>query len=87
MSEAPKKPKKVLNKSKTKVPMREQAAADRIYNFEEVPLGYNEKEATLEAQRCIQCKKRPCIAGCPVGIDITQEVRAIREEPHAAKGN
>ena len=70
MSEAPKKPKKVLNKSKTKIPMREQPANERIFNFEEVPLGYNEEEATQEALRCIQCKNKPCIAGCPVGIDI-----------------
>ena len=70
MSDAPKKPKKVLNKSKTKVPMREQNASERIFNFEEVPLGYNEEEATQEALRCIDCKNKPCIAGCPVGIDI-----------------
>ncbi len=70
MNDIPKKPKKVLNRSKTKVPMREQAPMDRIMNFEEVPLGYNEIEATQEALRCINCKDKPCVAGCPVGIDI-----------------
>ena len=45
MSDTPKKPKKVLNKSKVKIPMREQDPKDRILNFEEVPLGYNEIEA------------------------------------------
>ncbi len=70
MNDTPKKPKKVLNKSKVKVPMREQDPKDRIMNFEEVPLGYNEDEAQQEALRCIDCKNKPCVAGCPVGIDI-----------------
>ena len=70
MSDAPKKPKKNINKAKTKTPMREQDPKDRILNFEEVPLGYNESEAQQEALRCIDCKKKPCVAGCPVGIDI-----------------
>ncbi len=58
MSDDVKKPKKVINKSKTKVPMREQAPMDRILNFEEVPLGYNENEAQQEALRCIDCKTK-----------------------------
>ncbi len=80
MSETPKKPKKNINKSKTKVPMREQPASERIFNFEEVPLGYNETEATQEALRCIQCKKKPCIAGCPVGIDIPAFLKLVGEK-------
>jgi len=75
-----KKPKKVLNKSKTKVPMREQDPKERIYNFEEVPLGYNEIEATQEALRCIQCKNKPCQAGCPVGIDIPAFLKLVGEK-------
>ncbi len=65
-----KKKKRVINKAKTKTPMRERPAAERILDFDEVPLGYNEEEAVAEAQRCIQCKNMPCIPGCPVGIDI-----------------
>jgi len=80
MSETPKKPKKNINKSKTKIPMREQPASERIFNFEEVPLGYNETEATQEALRCIQCKKKPCIAGCPVGIDIPAFLKLVGEK-------
>ena len=52
------------------VPMPEQAPADRARNFNEVPLGYSEDEAVLEAERCLQCPKAPCVEGCPVGIDI-----------------
>lgn len=57
-----------LNPKKT--PIREQSPQERIKNFKEVPFGYTEEEAVLEAQRCLSCKKPPCIAGCPVEIDI-----------------
>lgn len=50
--------------------MREQSVADRVRNFNEVPLGYSEDEAVSEAERCLQCPTAPCVAGCPVGIDI-----------------
>lgn len=80
MSDESPKPKKVINKAKTKTPMREQEAAARIYNFEEVPLGYNEQEATQEALRCIDCKDKPCIAGCPVGIDIPAFLKLVGEK-------
>ena len=82
MSETPRKPKKVLNKSKTKIPMREQAPNERIFNFEEVPLGYNEEEASQEALRCIQCKNKPCVAGCPVGIDIPAFLALVGEKDY-----
>jgi glutamate synthase (NADPH) small chain len=61
------------------VPMREQPAAARVRNFEEVPLGYSEAEAAEEAARCLQCRNAPCIAGCPVGIDIPSFIRALTE--------
>ncbi len=52
----------------------------RIKNFEEVALGYTEEEALIEASRCLQCKKAPCIKGCPVEIDIPSFIKKIREE-------
>ncbi len=61
------------------VPMREQAAATRARNFEEVPLGYSETEAVEEASRCLQCRNAPCIKGCPVGIDIPAFIRRVKE--------
>ena len=79
MAEKSQKPKRNINKSKTKIPMREQVAAERIYNFDEVPLGYSEEEAVQEARRCIQCKKEPCIAGCPVGVDIPVLMQLVGE--------
>ena len=73
----PKKPKRKINKTKVKTPMREQAPEIRITNFKEVPIGYTTVEAHGEAMRCIQCKDRPCIPGCPVGIDIPEFMRLV----------
>jgi len=58
-------------------PMPEQAPAERVKNFNEVPLGYSDETARLEASRCLQCKKPPCVAGCPVGVDIPGFIREI----------
>ena len=60
-------------------PMPEQPPAERVRNFAEVPLGYTEAEAVLEARRCIQCKKPGCIAGCPVEVQIPAFIRLIAE--------
>ncbi|MCL2058816.1 MAG: NADPH-dependent glutamate synthase [Oscillospiraceae bacterium] len=58
------------NMSPAQVKMPEQPASERINNFDEVALGYDEEMAVSEAARCLNCKTRPCIKGCPVNIDI-----------------
>lgn len=60
-------------------PIPEQAPEDRARNFEEVPYGYTEETAMLEASRCLKCKKPHCIAGCPVNIDIPGFIALIQE--------
>lgn len=60
-----------------RAPMPAQDPGERIHNFYEVALGYTEDMAVLEAQRCLRCKSRPCVAGCPVGIDIPAFIDAI----------
>lgn len=65
---------------KKAVPMREQPAKERKNNFSEVPLGYSDEEAAKEAERCLQCKNRPCVSGCPVAISIPDFIKAIREK-------
>ena len=60
--------------------MPEQDPMIRAKNFDEVPLGYTEEQAVLEAKRCIQCKKPLCIAGCPVDVDIPGFIKLIAEE-------
>ena len=59
--------------------MPEQPAKLRATNFDEVTLGYDQEMATLEASRCIQCKKPKCVVGCPVGIDIAAFIKLIGE--------
>ncbi len=60
-----------------KTPIAEQAPEIRITNFDEVALGYSDDQAVFEANRCLQCKKPVCIAGCPVGIDIPRFVDMV----------
>jgi glutamate synthase (NADPH/NADH) small chain len=63
--------------------MRQQDPKVRIHNFDEVPLGYSEEEAVREAERCLQCPNAPCIAGCPVGIDIPRFIEHIKNRRFA----
>ncbi len=60
-------------------PMPEQNPQVRRTNFDEVPFGYPEEQAVIEASRCIQCKKPSCIAGCPVEVDIPGFIKLITE--------
>ena len=53
-----------------KQPMPVQPPEERSRNFREVALGYSPDQAAEEASRCLNCKNKPCVAGCPVGIDI-----------------
>ncbi len=58
------------NMSPTKNKMPVQDPVLRSSNFDEVALGYTEEQAIDEAKRCLGCKHKPCISGCPVQIDI-----------------
>lgn len=66
----------VLNK----VPVREQEPEVRAKNFEEVCLGYDEKEAVEESNRCLNCKNAQCVKGCPVSIDIPGFISEVKNE-------
>ena len=63
-----------------KIPITELNPDERVRTFKEVSLGYTRTEAVAEAMRCLQCKNRPCVDGCPVGIDIPGFIKGIREE-------
>ena len=63
-----------------KVPVREQEPLVRAKNFEEVCLGYDEKEAVDEAERCLNCKNAQCVKGCPVSIDIPGFVSEVKNK-------
>ena len=67
------------NMSLKKNEMPVQAPEERNRNFDEVALGYTLEQAMDEAARCLNCKHKPCVGGCPVAIDIPafiQEVKA-----------
>lgn len=49
----------------------------RAGNFDEVALGYTEEQATDEAKRCLKCKNRPCMQGCPVGVRIPEFIEKV----------
>ncbi|MBR5668954.1 MAG: NADPH-dependent glutamate synthase [Spirochaetales bacterium] len=52
----------------------------RARNFSEVALGYTHEIALAEAARCLDCKNKPCVEGCPVNIDIPGFIRALKKD-------
>ncbi|MFH1688428.1 MAG: NADPH-dependent glutamate synthase [bacterium] len=66
-----------------RVQMSEQDPKERSHNFKEVPYGLTEEQALMEAARCIECKKQPCIAGCPVEVDIPGFIDLILQKDYA----
>ena len=62
-----------------------QPPKDRIRNFGEVALGYTAELAEEEARRCLNCKTRPCVEGCPVNVDIPAFILKLQEgDPEGA---
>ena len=67
----------MANMSLTKVPMPEQEPNVRNKNFEEVAIGYTPEMAIEEATRCLNCKHKPCVNGCPVNVRIPEFVEQV----------
>ena len=74
----------MANMQMNKTPMAEQDPQVRSTNFKEVALGYTLEEAMNEAKRCLGCKNKPCVSGCPVGIPIPDFVGKVAEGDIAA---
>ena len=72
------------NMRPTKNPMPTQDEKTRQTNFDEVAKGYTAEQAVDEARRCLQCKTKPCISGCPVRIDIPAFIEKVAEGDFAA---
>ena len=68
-----------FNMTPLKNPMPAQEPDVRNKNFKEVALGYTEEMAIDEAKRCLNCKNRPCVAGCPVNIAIPEFISKVAE--------
>ncbi len=67
------------NMSMTKVAMPEQEPNVRNKNFSEVALGYSKEMAMEEAARCLNCKHKPCMDGCPVNVPIPGFIEKVAE--------
>lgn len=67
------------NMSMKKNEMPVQDPKVRSTNFEEVALGYTEEQAVNEAERCLNCKNKPCVSKCPVAVDIPSFISKIKE--------
>ena len=52
----------------------------RARNFNEVALGYTHEVALEEAKRCLHCKNRPCVEGCPVNISIPDFISCLKKD-------
>ncbi len=65
--------------NREKHPMPTQAPEVRAHNFSEVALGYTAEIAVEEAARCLNCRNRPCVNGCPVNIDIPDFILQVRK--------
>ncbi len=65
------------NMSSNKIAMPEQDPNVRNRNFREVALGYTAEMAMEEATRCLNCKHKPCIAGCPVYVQIPEFIMLV----------
>ncbi len=67
------------NMSLKKNEMPSQSPEVRSRNFDEVALGYTKEQAIDEAKRCLNCKHKPCVGGCPVQINIPAFIQKVAE--------
>lgn len=69
----------MANMQLNKTPITEQDPKVRARNFKEVCEGYTAEEAVNEANRCLNCKNKPCVSGCPVGVKIPDFIAQVKE--------
>ena len=66
-----------MSPKKNEMPVQEPNVRNK--NFSEVAIGYTKEQAIDEAQRCLNCKHRPCVSGCPVKIDIPDFIKEVAD--------
>lgn len=69
----------MANMNPKKIEMPEQAPDIRNKNFKEVTLGYTAEMAIEEAARCLNCKHKPCVSGCPVNVRIPEFIEKVAQ--------
>ena len=67
-----------MSLKKNEMPAQEPNVRNK--NFKEVALGYSKETAVDEANRCLNCKNKPCVSGCPVNIDIPAFIQKVQQE-------
>ncbi len=67
-----------MDPKKHEMPVQEPNVRNR--NFDEVALGYTYEIAVEEAQRCLNCKNKPCVEGCPVAVQIPDFIACVANE-------
>ncbi len=67
-----------MSLKKNEMPAQEPNVRNK--NFKEVALGYSKETAVDEANRCLNCKNKPCVNGCPVNIDIPAFIQKVQQE-------
>ncbi len=76
------KDKELAMKDRPKIPLQEMPVLEpskRAHLMDEVAIGYTDEQARIEAERCLKCKGRPCVKGCPVGVPIPEFIGCIQE--------
>ena len=75
------KDKEIKMKDRTGIPVQDMPVLEpqeRARSMEEVAIGYTDEQARIEAERCLNCKNRPCVKGCPVGVPIPEFITCIQ---------
>ena len=68
------------NKDRMAIPQQEMPSGEplvRARQMTEVALGYTKEQAVVEANRCLQCKNKPCVSGCPVNVQIPEFIAEV----------
>ena len=70
----------MTNKDRMALPLQVMPTGEplkRAREMREVALGYSKEQAVVEANRCLQCKNKPCVNGCPVNVQIPEFIALV----------
>lgn len=68
-----------MGKIKPRMALPKRPTEERVKDFNEVALGFNEEQALYEAERCLQCPHKPCENACPVGTPVPEFIKLVKE--------